>query len=58
VLLTAARIRVENTLIVRHPDRYEVKQYSTEVDPVGVKISDFNGKPVYVTKRVTRDRDT
>jgi dipeptidyl-peptidase-3 len=49
-LMKAAGIGLENTMIKRSSDRYEVKIYSIEKDDTGVKIGEFEGKPVFVTK--------
>lgn len=49
-VLKAAGVRIENTAIIRHADKYEVAVASIEVDKAGQKVGTFNGKDVYVTK--------
>jgi dipeptidyl-peptidase-3 len=49
-LLKQARISPNNTVIVREPARYNVAQFSVDVDDAGTRIGEFNGLPVVVTK--------
>ena len=49
-VLKAAGVRIENTAIIRHADKYEVSVASIEVDEKGQKVGTYNGKDVYVTK--------
>ena len=49
-VLSANKIRNENTIIIRHDDRYEVSVASIEVDATGKEVGEYNGKKVVVTK--------
>lgn len=49
-ILVKNNIKLETTKILRLENRYEVQLPSIEVDNVGKKIGEFNGKKVFVTK--------
>jgi dipeptidyl-peptidase-3 len=42
-------IQLENTIVYRHDDRYEVRRFSINVDTVGQKVGEYGGKPVVLT---------
>ena len=49
-ILAEQKVRNENTIIIRHDDRYEVSVASIEVDTAGREVGTFRGKKVVVTK--------
>lgn len=49
-VILQANLKLENTFIIRHEDRYEVQLYSVEIDETGHQIGEFNSKPVFLTK--------
>jgi dipeptidyl-peptidase-3 len=49
-VLKQVGIPANNTVIVREPARYNVVQFSIEIDEIGKEIGTFNSKPVVVTK--------
>ena len=49
-ILLSQKIPLENTCLIRKEDRYEVLQYSIDIDKEGTKIGEYNGKGIFITK--------